>query len=288
MNTPDPKPRKGIALGSAAIGAAAILGSLLAFSGGAGAQDAPELSEPTAAAVVADDAAQIDGVELIELDGMGESFALDGAYDADFAAYDDCLQTELGIDFESADEAAWMALSDDAWDAADAACEDQLPAEILEMDAAFEKYDDCLADNGINFEDEIFAVDGLGDEMLIDDLGNHVFIEAGEAFSMAEFGDADGTITISQTDGVVEVLGEGDVEIVDFDEVDFNEMDFEEIELTDAEIAEFEVDEEWEAAHQACEGELPEDLMLMGDAVLEGDVEMFDLEDDIHEVPADA
>ncbi len=275
MNTPDPKPRKGLALGSAAVGAAAILGSLLAFSGGAGAQDAPELSEPAAAEVVEDTNALVGDAEIIELgDDMIElDLELDGAfaeYDEAFAAYDECIENELGIDFESADEAAWEAITDDAWTAADAACEDQLPQEIRDMNAAWENYDNCLAENGLDFSDEVLAFDEVGDEALAAEFGAAVFVEDGDNFTMAEFGEADGIITITQTDGEIVVATEGDVELLDED------------------VFDIEIDEEWEAAHAACEGELPEDAFF-GEALLdEDDLALFDLTDDAVEVPADA
>lgn len=276
MNTPEPKPRKGIALGSAAFGAAAILGSLLVFSGGAGAQDSPELSEPAETVAVDEAAALENDVEVLEIDELDENVILmedfDPEFDAAWAAYDECLETELGIDFESADEAAWEGLTDEAWTAADDACEDTLPQDIKDMNAAWEKYDDCLAENGIDFSDEVIAIDELDDDMLVEEFGAAVFVEDGENFTMAEFGDSDGTITITQTDGEIVVAGEGDVEILD--EADFFDV---------------EIDEEWEAAHAACEGELPEDAFF-GEAALldEDDLAFFDLSDDMVEVPADA
>ena len=268
MHTPDPTPRKRLALGSAAIGAAAVLGSLLVFSGGAGAQDAPELNEPTTAATVEADAVDAEGTVLELGDDM---VILDDAFDADFAAYDECIENELGIDFETADDAAWEGLTDDAWMAADAACEDQLPQEIRDMNAAWEQYDDCLAENGIDFGDEAIALEDIDDAELIEDFGAAVFVEDGENFTVAEFGDADGTITITQTDGEIVVSGDGDVEILDESAFDF------------------EVDEEWEAAHAACEGELPEDAFFGEGEWLEGDdLELFEFGEDAIEVPADA
>jgi hypothetical protein len=202
---------------------------------------------------------------------MNDAFVIDEAFDADFAAYDECLENELGIDFENADDAAWEGLTDDVWMAADEACEDQLPQEIRDMNAAWENYDDCLAENGIDFSDEAIALEDFDEADLAEDFGAAVFVEDGENFTMAEFGDADGTITITQTDGEIVVSGDGEVEILDESAFDF------------------EIDEDWEAAHTACEGELPEDAFIDEGEWLEGDdLELFDLSEDAIEVPADA
>ncbi len=70
-------------------------------------------------------------------------------YDEAWAAHEACMGEQLGIDL-SGDEPtdaeldALEAVSDEQWEAADAACEPLLPDEVLAELAAFDEYDACL------------------------------------------------------------------------------------------------------------------------------------------------
>lgn len=138
-------------------------------------------------------------------------------------------------------------------------------------DAAWEAFDTCLADNGVDIEPELTALNGvdgeLEDAMFLD---TSVFVQDGEEMSFATFGDGDGSITITKSgdDVVVTTTGDASVETDDlWEEIDSGQVD------TDWE----EIDADLERAFEACEGELPDDA-------LSGFV--MDLDDDMVESPA--
>ncbi len=247
-STPHRRPRR-TAIGGALLGALLVLASLLAFTGLATAQDSePSLAPAAEADVDVDGEAATDELDegiddelddLDDLDEFDEGFWDDEALfdDADFAA---CLDENLGIG-EDADEQAWETIGEDRWAAAEEACEEYLPEEIVELEAAFEEFEACLAEQGIDFDEEIEA---LGE-------GPVVFVEGEDSETMAAFGDGDGSVTVTKTGDDVVVVTTGDVEQV---ELDFEAMD-----------------EEFEAAHEACEELLPEEVFFADE---------FDFEDD--------
>lgn len=128
-----------------------------------------------------------------------------------FEKFDECLDAELGLDKDSTDQ-AWDQLTDATWEAAETACEQHLPPELLEMEKAWEAFDQCLEDNGL-----------IDDEWDDFEETPTVSIMDGDKFSIVEFGEGDGSVTITRTNGefTVEAAGDTTVEEINFDELDF-------------------------------------------------------------------
>lgn len=151
--------------------------------------------------------------------------------------YEECIDGQIG-----SIEDPWLSIEeptaadfdahDAALQAADEACRDLLPADVQQEMAAWDAFDQCLSDAGL-FDEDGFAMSA-------------VHIETGDGFQIAEFGDVEGSVTISGTAGNLEVVSSGGVTVLDEAALD----------------AQWEaLDAEWEAAHQACEDQLPEDLL---------------------------
>lgn len=122
--------------------------------------------------------------------------------------FDECLDTELGsVDFD--DEAdltdeQWAAL-DAQFEAAEEACVDLLPEDVKAEWAAFEAFDECLADAGFG-EDDF-------------DHGPVVHIDTGDGGQVIEFGEAAGTVTITGDANGITVDSSG-VTVIDEGEID--------------------------------------------------------------------
>lgn len=137
------------------------------------------------------------------------------------------------------------------------------------LDDAWAAYDACLGENGINVMSEMVDIQ----EGEVGEDTGFVFVQDADQTSYAAFGEGDATITITKEGDVINVEGSGDVEIDDpTDHIEAG--------------GDQEWDAEWEQAHQACEGELPDDAFfveLMDEAV------PFDMvESEAVEVPADS
>lgn len=143
--------------------------------------------------------------------------------------YEECIDTQIGeiddpwVDGEEPSEADWEA-HDAAWQAADDACRNLLPEDVQAEMAAWDAFDDCLREAGV-FDDEFS--------------GSAVHIETGDGFQVAEFGDLEGTVTITGTDGNLTVTASGGATILDEDALDAEWKAFDE-------------------AHVACEDALPD------------------------------
>lgn len=146
--------------------------------------------------------------------------------------YEECVDAQIGdlpdpwANGEEPSEADWEA-HDAAWDAADDACSNLLPEGVQAEMAAWEAFDECLGDAGVFDE----GTSGL----------SAVHIETGDGFQIAEFGDTEGSVTITGTDGNLSVTSTGGVTLLDEDALDAQWGAFDE-------------------AHEACEDLLPEDL----------------------------
>ena len=94
-----------------------------------------------------------------------------------------------------------------------------------------------------------------------------VFVEAGDDTGFYEFGDGDGTITITKSGDDVSVSSDGDVNVATFELPDFAaDGDFSFPELTPEQEAELdstwgEIDSKWQAADAACGDLLPEGIL---------------------------
>lgn len=175
--------------------------------------------------------------------------------------YEECVDGQVGdladpwVDGNEPTEADWEAF-DAAWQAADEACRDLLPADVQAELAAWDAFDQCLQDAGV-FDDRAFDDSAFDDSAFDGD----VHIETGDGFSIAQFGDVEGSVTVSGTAGNLEIVTSGGVTVLD----------------------EADLDAQWEAfdaAHQACEDQLPEDLkddVFFEDEFFEG--EFFEDED---------
>lgn len=146
--------------------------------------------------------------------------------------YEECIDGQLGDlpdpweeGDDEADEAAWEAF-DAAWETADAACRDLLPDDAQAEMAAWDAFDECLKDAGV-FEEKFEGASA-------------VHIETGDGFQVVEFGAAQGSVTISGTDGDLTVVASGGATLIDEDALDARWAEFDE-------------------AHAACEELLPED-----------------------------
>ncbi len=148
-------------------------------------------------------------------------------------ALDDAkFDTDFGADKTDAE---WEAL-DAAWTAADDACADLLPEEAKAEMAAFEAFDQCLADAGIT------------DDF---DSGPMVHIDGLDQFQVVEFGDVPGSVTITGDANGISVTTDGGVSVLD----------------------EAALDAEWEAydaAEASCEALLPADFF--GDEFVDGGI----------------
>lgn len=145
--------------------------------------------------------------------------------------YEDCLDDALAgvedpfLDGDELTDADWEAY-DEAFRAAEEGCRDELPEDVRAEFEAIDAFHDCLEENGA-FDDAGFAATPM------------VHIETGDGFQVAEFGEVEGSVTISGTADGLFVEAEGGVILLD-------------------EGAMEEQFEALDAAHEACEALLPE------------------------------
>lgn len=228
--------------------------------------------------------------------------------DAEPAPVEDVAEGEIEISEEdyAAADACWGEIEatfnldgdvdEDAidWDAIDEAaeeCEALLPQEIQDQiaadEAAWAPYEECIdaafEASGIDvdaMDNDVFVgdIDGefAGEAFAMDDFGTAVSIMDGDEFSFAEFGEGDGTITITKAgdDITVSTDGDVDVETVDWDE-EAVMLDAEELDMEDFEIEDFDgegevflddmFDAELDDALSGCDDKLPEGIDLDAD-----------------------
>lgn len=227
LNTTSTSRSVKIGIAGATVGAFAVVGSILALGGNAGAQEAPSLVENATVQAqggeVDDDCLDDLFVELDEdshsSDGEVRSFVID---DAEWEE----LEAACPIDFEDIDLSEGRFFDENFAD-------DEAYFEAMEVD--FEAFDECLEAQGIDLL-ETFADDSQ--------VGTMIFVEGDDNASMVSLGDGDSTVNITKTDGVVSIAVEGDAEATD--------------------LAAFEdgSDAEFDAAAEACEDELPDDVFV--------------------------
>jgi hypothetical protein len=179
---------------------------------------------------------------------------------ADEDAADDDPADEEPVDEEPADDDRnhpWPDHADGEWEFPDLGELGEL-IDFDELGTAFEEFDACLSEQLPDLEDGGWIdIDGeewpeIGDwDATFDDLvGGSVTVFApgadGQDLTFLDFGEGDGTITITQTDGEIDVSTEGDVESIDAAlPVDLPDFDIE-------------PDPEFDAALEECEALLPD------------------------------
>jgi len=161
---------------------------------------------------------------------------------------------------------------DDAEDSDSDSDEWNLP-ELDELKTAFEDFENCIADQlpdlkdggWIDIEDGELPDIGDWDQEFEDLLGGSVTVfspgaEDGD-LTLLDFGDGDGTVTITQTDGEITISTDGDVDIVDTALPSLPDLDLPDLG--------FELDPEVDAAFESCASLLPGDGIfdMVGDLV---------------------
>lgn len=242
------------------IGSLGLAASIVALSATAGAASPTLQADPTPAPTVED------VTETVEND---EAFAAAEACWADIEA---TFSFESNVEVDAID-----------WDAVDAEaekCDALLPQEVQDQIAADEEawapYDDCIdavfEEQGIDLDGPSSFViagdvdDDFDGELALEfadaDFGPAVSIIDGEEMSFAEFGDGDGTITITKTGDDISVSSDGDVVVETFDMAD--EAIMLDGEILDGEAFEDDMflDAELEEALSSCDDKLPEGIDL--------------------------
>ena len=311
--TPEPSPeaaaptrRRSSVLGGALLGAIALTASVVGVSAIASAQDDPEVDEAEAAEVEEMSDEDLDGVEIIDLDegDLDGEIMIDDFDDPAWAAFDECITNAIGDDaFSEVDEDT--ELTDEQWEALEAqfeqaeqACEDLLPEDVKNEIAAWQPYEECidgqlgeqdfdedteLTDAAEISEEQWEALEAqwiaadeacfdllpesakaeaeafkaydqcLTDAGFGDDMGSAiVYVEDGETGQSIQFGESTGTVTITGDANGVSIATDGDVSVID--------------------------DEAFEAAFEACDELLPEDLFEL-DEGFEMDLDEGDLDE---------
>ena len=167
-----------------------------------------------------------------------------------------------------------------------------------EVEAQFEEFGTCIAEQ-LGDGDLFGGFDVLGEEVFGDDgilpsfedfdfgrpgdfeIPAGVFVEAGDDTGFYEFGDGDGTITITKSGDDISVSTDGDVDAKTFELPDFGkdgEFPFPEItaeQQADLDAKWADIEAKWEAADTACGDLLPDDVL---DGMLDGvfSSELFD------------
>ena len=289
-----PTRRRSSVLGGALLGAVALTASVLGVGAIASAQDEPEV----------DDTAEVES--LATDDDADAAIAIDDFDDPAWAAFDECITSalgEIGLD-DTSDDGTDIDLTDEEWEALEAqfeaaeqACEDVLPDEVKAEIAAWQPYEECLDTQLGDMEESLFgdaddaeltdeqwqALDDawtaadqacfdllpetakadaeafmaydqcLSDAGLGDEMGAVVFVDDGETGQSIQFGQSVGTVTITGDSSGVTVATDGDVSIID--------------------------DSALEAAFEACDQLLPEDL-FEGDDLLDDGRDDQDADED--------
>lgn len=148
--------------------------------------------------------------------------------------------------------------------------------ELDELKTSFDEFDQCLAEQLPDLQDggwldiESGELPDIGDwdKEFEDLLGGAVTVfspgaETGD-LTLLDFGEGDGTITITQTDGEINVSTDGDVEAVDGGLPDLSDIDLSDLDLPDFDLPdfEFEPNPEFDAAFETCAALLPGDGMF--------------------------
>ncbi len=139
---------------------------------------------------------------------------------------------------------------------------------VTDLEAQFEAFDACMAERlpevfgddamskveMIEIDAEDFdPTEAMPDFEVPDNVAIHTGGAAGE-FTVLDLGEGDSVITITKTDGEVQVSTDGDVREIDLEEFNFDEFDA----MIDAE---FEAElEQFDEAHEACEDTLPDSV----------------------------
>jgi hypothetical protein len=144
-----------------------------------------------------------------------------------------------------------------------------------EVTAQFEEFEACISEQlgdldvfggfDVIGEDGVIPpfeqLDDFDFDMLEDfEIPSGVFVEAGDDTGFYEFGDGDGTITITKSGDDVSVSSNGDVNVQTFELPDFGlDGDFSFPEITSEQKAD--LDSTWEAVENACGDLLPDDFL---------------------------
>lgn len=120
-------------------------------------------------------------------DTTPETTTPDTTEEADWAAYDLCMDTQLG---------------GDPFAAADQACADQLPAEIQADMAAWDEYDICVEATGAYDDPGLWG-------------SSVVSVDTPDGFQTIDLGSGPATVTITSDGTSVSVTATGDATIVD-------------------------------------------------------------------------
>jgi hypothetical protein len=160
--------------------------------------------------------------------------------------------------------------------------DDDDATDTTKFEDAFKDFETCLADAGVGFPDALDGlfkgefngpftgeIEGLFEGEFFDgefedkfpvDLGAIVSVMDGDTLSVAEFGDGDGTVTITKSGDDISVSSTGDVTVDDIDfDIDGMELDGFDFDLELGELGEqFQA---FEDALSSCEESLPEDLL---------------------------
>ena len=184
-------------------------------------------------------------------------------------------------------DAADQPVGNDSDDQADSSDDDhdgdwEFPA-FDELEASFSEFEQCLAEQLPDLEDggwmdiDSGQLPDIGDwDTAFEDLlGGSVTVFAPGAedgdLTLLDFGEGDGTITVTQTDGEIVINTDGDVDTIDAGLPELPDIaDLADIaDLTDLADFEFEPDPEVEAAFESCTSLLPGGGMLdmVGDFV---------------------
>lgn len=223
METTTPHSTKKIGLIGGLLGSAGLAASIFVLSASAGAA-APTLSaqaDPAPAPV--EDIEVAEDVEYVADDIHGE---IPADWQAAVACWD-AVAVDFGVDFEPTNESS-IELDDsidfEALAAAEEECEALLPQDVQDDiaadNAAFADYDACIdglfEDAGIDVE--AMELEGGEIEAFEADFGQSVAIADGEDYSWVDFGDGDGSVTITKTGDDITVTTTGDVDVQSFDD----------------------------------------------------------------------
>jgi hypothetical protein len=124
--------------------------------------------------------------------------------------YEECIADQLGdidepwMDLEIPSDSDFEAY-ETAWQAADEVCRELLPDDVAAEMAAWDAFDQCLSDAG-GFDEEF--------------VGTVVQVDTPDGFQMVEFGEVEGSVTITGTADGVMVTSTGGVTVLDDDALD--------------------------------------------------------------------
>ncbi|MFK7920087.1 MAG: hypothetical protein AB8G14_18575 [Ilumatobacter sp.] len=200
--------------------AAAIVGTL-SIGGVIATSQLAGAAAPDAAGAVADDSAE----QVVERGEVLADATVDAEFEAAFGAYDACMAEQLP-DLYDIDQSTGVELIEVD------------PGELTGLDAS-----------------------DIAEWELPDNVSIQTGGEDGE-WTMLDLGDGDSEITITKTDGEVEISSSGDVEEITFDAFEATELgDADGFEIDPEVEAEWEAEmEQFDAAHDTCADQLPDDV----------------------------